>query len=118
MEVKIEEILKEIVEKLKVEYRPIKIILYGSYAHGNPKDDSDIDLFILKDTNERRVERFVQVKRVIYNPNRKIPISPLIYSPEELNERLRIEDDFIKEILNTGIILYEESISWRVARKR
>ena len=111
MEGKIEEILKEIVEKLKVEYRPIKIILYGSYARGNPKDDSDIDLLILKDTNERRVDRFVQVKRIIYNPDRKIPISPLIYSPAELNERLRMEDDFIKEILNTGIILYEESTS-------
>ena len=111
MEERIEEILKEIVEKLKVEYGPIKIILYGSYAHGNPRDDSDIDLLILKDTNERRVERFVQVKRIIYNPERKISISPLIYSPAELNERLRMEDDFIKEILNTGIILYEESTS-------
>ena len=111
MEGKIEEILKEIVEKLKEEYRPLKIILYGSYAHGNPKDDSDIDLLILKDTNERKVDRFVQVKRIIYNPDRRIPISPLIYSPAELNERLRMEDDFIKEILKTGIILYEESIS-------
>ncbi len=108
MEMKIEELLKEIVEKLKVEYKPIKIILYGSYAHGNPREDSDIDLLILKDTNEKRVERFVQVKSIIYNPKRKIPISPLIFSPAELNERLKMEDDFIKEILNTGIILYEE----------
>jgi len=111
MDGQIEKILKEIVEKLKVEYRSLKIILYGSYAHGNPKDDSDIDLLILKDTNERRVDRYVRVKRIIYNPDRKIPISPLVYSTAELNERLRIEDDFIKEILNTGIILYEESIS-------
>ncbi|MFW9987259.1 MAG: nucleotidyltransferase domain-containing protein [Candidatus Odinarchaeota archaeon] len=111
MEKKIEKLLKEIVEKLKVEYEPIKIILYGSYAHGNPNENSDIDLLILKDTNEKRVERFVQVKKIIYSPERKIPISPLIYSPTELNERLKIEDDFIKEILNTGIILYEESSS-------
>ncbi|KKM80784.1 hypothetical protein LCGC14_1336340 [marine sediment metagenome] len=111
MKRKLEKILNKIVEKLKREYKPLKIILYGSYAHGNFRDDSDIDLFILKNTDERRVDRFIEVKRIIYNPNRKIPVSPLIYSPAELNERVRLGDDFILEILNTGIILYEESAS-------
>ena len=104
-EVKI--IVSEIVEKLKREYKPLRIILFGSYAYGNPTEDSDIDLLILKNTDERRVDRFVQVKRIIYNPNCKIPVSPLVYSPEELEERLRIGDDFIKEIIQKGIILYE-----------
>ena len=111
MKRKLEKLLTKIVEKLKREYKPLKIILYGSYAHDNFRDGSDIDLFILKNTNERRVDRFIEVKRIIYNPNRKISISPLIYSPAELNERVRLGDDFILEILNTGIILYEESAS-------
>ncbi len=108
-EVKI--IVSEIVEKLKREYKPLKIILFGSYAYGNPTEDSDIDLLILKNTDERRVDRFVQVKRIIYNPNCKIPVSPLVYSPEELEERLRIGDDFIKEIIQKGTILYEGASS-------
>jgi predicted nucleotidyltransferase len=88
-EVKI--IVSEIVEKLKREYKPLKIILFGSYAYGNPTEDSDIDLLIL--------------------PNCKIPVSPLVYSPEELEERLRIGDDFIKEIIQKGTILYEGASS-------
>ncbi|MEK6808968.1 MAG: nucleotidyltransferase domain-containing protein [Nanoarchaeota archaeon] len=107
-------ILSEIVEKLKKEYKPLKIILFGSYAHGNPREDSDIDLLILKNTNKRRVDRFVEVKRIIYNPNCKIPISPLVYSSKELGERLRIGDDFIKEIIQKGIILYEKAGSKRM----
>lgn len=52
-------------------------ILFGSYDYGNPKEDSDIDLLILKNTDKRRVDRFVGVKRIIYNPNHKIPLSLL-----------------------------------------
>ncbi|WXG39285.1 MAG: nucleotidyltransferase domain-containing protein [Candidatus Freyarchaeum deiterrae] len=107
MEVEIKAILSEIVEKLKNEYKPLKIILFGSYAYGNPKEDSDIDLLILKKTNERRVDRVVHVKRIIYNPNREIPVSPLVYTPEELEERLRIGDDFVEEIIQKGVVLYE-----------
>jgi predicted nucleotidyltransferase len=109
MKEEVKAILSEAVEKLKKEYKPQRIILFGSYAYGNPTEDSDIDLLILKNTNKRRVDRFVQVKRIIYNPKCKIPISPLIYSPEELEERLRIGDGFIEEIILKGTILYEKT---------
>ena len=65
----------------------------------------------MKNTNERRVDRFVQVKRIIYNPNCKIPISPLVYNPMELKARIRMGDDFIKEIMQKGIFLYERASS-------
>ena len=107
MNEKIKSILNEIVEILKKEYKPIKIILFGSYAYGNPMEDSDIDLLIIKETKERRADRFVAVKRIIYDPNRKIPVSPLVYEPKELEERVRIGDDFILEILDKGIVIYE-----------
>jgi len=111
MEGDIKTLLSEIVERLKNEYKPIKIILFGSYAYGKPGEDSDIDLLILKNTSRRRVDRFIEVKKIIYNPNRKIPVSPLVYTPEELEERLRIGDDFVKEILQKGIVLYERASS-------
>jgi len=107
MKEEIKKILSEIVEKLKSEYKPLKIILFGSYAYGNPTEDSDRDLLILKNTDERRVDRFVWVKRIIYNPNCKIPVSPLVYTPDELEERLRIGDDFLREIIQKGVVLYE-----------
>ncbi|MEM2135245.1 MAG: nucleotidyltransferase domain-containing protein [Candidatus Jordarchaeaceae archaeon] len=107
MEGDIKKLLWEIVEKLKSEYKPLKIILFGSYAYGNPGEDSDIDLLILKDTGRRRVDRFVEVKRIIYDPNRRIPVSAFVYTPEELEERLRMGEDFVKEIVEKGIVLYE-----------
>nr|MDO8089984.1 hypothetical protein [Candidatus Sigynarchaeota archaeon] len=56
-----------------------------------------------------QVDRFVEVKRIIYNPNRGVPVSPLVYTPAELEERLRIGDDFTKEILQKGVVLYERT---------
>ena len=109
MEGEVKTVLSEIVERLKSEYKPQRIILFGSYAYGKPREGSDIDLLILKNTRKRKVDRFVEVKRIIYNPNRKIPVSPLVYTPKELEERLRIGDDFIKEIIQKGIVLYEKA---------
>lgn len=111
MKKEIKKILSEVVEKIKIEYKPLKIILFGSYAYGSPQDDSDIDLLILKRTTKKRVNRFVMVKRIIYNPNFKIPISPFVYTPGELEERIKIGDDFIKEIIQKGIVLYERTDS-------
>jgi predicted nucleotidyltransferase len=107
MNSEVKNILAEIVKKLKKDYKPLKIILFGSHAYGHPQEDSDLDLFILKNTKNRPVDRFVNVKRIIYNPKWKIPISPLVYTPKELKNRLKLGDDFISEITKKGIVLYE-----------
>ena len=110
----IEKVISEIIDKLKRQYKPLKIILFGSYAYGGPSKDSDIDLLILKNTTRRQADRFVEVKRMLYNPELKVAVSPLVYTPEELEERLKIGDDFVKEILRKGIVVYERAGSQRV----
>ncbi|MBI2304151.1 MAG: nucleotidyltransferase domain-containing protein [Chloroflexi bacterium] len=103
---KIRRLILEVVDLLKREYQPERIILYGSYAYGKPTEDSDIDLFIVKETDKRRVDRFVEVSRLLYDRERRISISPLVYTPKELEERLSIGDDFVEEVLTKGEVLY------------
>jgi predicted nucleotidyltransferase len=102
----VEKIIIEIVEKIKREYQPEKIILFGSYAYGTPDRDSDIDMLIVKDTRERLIDRMVAVSRIVSDPDMLIPFEPIVLTPEELNERLKIGDQFIKEILEKGETLY------------
>ncbi|NQT34904.1 nucleotidyltransferase domain-containing protein [bacterium] len=109
----IDKILDDIVEKLKRDYHPERIILYGSYAWGNPTRHSDIDLFIVKETALRWVDRFVKVKEIIFDPQRGIPVSPNVYTPSEIKERLGRGDAFLNEIVTKGRMLYE-----RDGRKR
>ena len=103
---KLRKLILKVVDQIKREYKPEKIILYGSYAYGQPTEHSDIDLFIVKETDKRRVDRFVEVKRLIYEPGRRISISPLVYTPGEVAERLSLGDDFVEEVLTKGEVLY------------
>ncbi len=104
---KVRKIISEIVEKLKEGYQPDKIILFGSYAYGEPTGDSDIDMLIIKDTDKRQIDRWMEVRKLTRDPERKIPFSPLIYTKEEIEQRLKIGDFFIEEILENGVVVYE-----------
>ncbi|MGB8657809.1 MAG: nucleotidyltransferase domain-containing protein [Candidatus Zixiibacteriota bacterium] len=105
---KITEIILEIVEKIKKGYKPDKIILFGSYAGGKPTIHSDIDIMIIKRTNKKRIHRCVDVRRIVYDPNRGIPFSPLVFTPGEIQRRVSLGDQFIREILQKGRVLYEK----------
>lgn len=102
----IKKIISEIVEKIKNEYLPEKIILYGSFAYGNPTDDSDIDLLIIKETEDRLIDRRLVVRKIVSNPKRYISFQPLVVTPAELNKRLQMGDQFFEEILAKGRVLY------------
>lgn len=99
-------LLSRIVEKIAKDYNPKKIILFGSYATGHPTEDSDIDLFIIKNTEKGPTDRWVEVKKLLWDIERDIPISPLVYTEEEVEERLKIKDFFVREILENGEVLY------------
>ena len=97
--------IAEITDKIVREYQPEKIILFGSYAWGKPNADSDLDLFIIKDTKEHPFKRMEEVDRIF--PRRKIALDFLIYTPEQVEKRKKMGDFFVLNILNKGKVLYE-----------
>ena len=99
-------IITESVNKISSEYKPKKIILFGSYAYGNPTEDSDIDLLIIKNTDKRPIDRWCEVKKTLRNISQTVSISPLIYTEKEIADRLAIKDFFVKDILEKGEVLY------------
>jgi uncharacterized protein len=100
------ELIRELVEKIVCGYFPQQIILFGSYAYGNPTPESDIDLLIIKNTDKRAIDRWMEVKRLIRDPNRAVPVSPLVYTEHEIEERRAIKDFFLEEIFEKGMVLY------------
>lgn len=99
-------VIDTIVGRLVEEYQPEKIILFGSYAYGEPDEDSDIDLLIIKDTDAALLDRHVAVRRIARGAHRRIPLGPLVLTPHEIEQRLGVGDQFIAEILNRGEALY------------
>ena len=100
------EMIQNIVQTIVTGYTPRKVILFGSYAYGEPGKDSDIDLLIVKDTDKRPIERWMEVKKLLRARNQTISVSPLVYTTQELEERLAIKDFFIQEVLEKGEVLY------------
>lgn len=98
--------IEEIVQKLVREYAPTKIILFGSHAYGEPDEDSDIDLLIIKETTQRLPERADAVRRVAQGMHPRIPFEPIVMTPAEVDERLEIGDQFVAEIIRRGEVLY------------
>lgn len=43
------EVATKYAEKVAKEFKPMEIILFGSYANGKPTDDSDIDIAVVFD---------------------------------------------------------------------
>ena len=102
-----EKIIGDITKRLVEKYSPLKIILFGSNVSGKASIESDIDLLIIKETKERFLDRWMKVRSILADPNRKIPVETIVITPIELENRLKIGDQFFNEIVNTGKVLYE-----------
>ena len=100
------EVIERMVEKLVTEYAPQRIILFGSYAYGKPDPDSDIDLLIVKETKEHFIDRWARVHRILTGTHQSLPLEPLVLTPQELEKRVAIGDQFIAEILEKGEVVY------------
>jgi predicted nucleotidyltransferase len=81
-----------------------RIVLYGSYARGDFHQDSDLDLLIVKDTNERFIDRIASVLAVT---GAKIPVEPIVYTPAELEQMRARGSGLISEVERDGKVLYE-----------
>ena len=85
--------------------KPEKIILFGSAASGNPREDSDLDLLIIKRTRKPYFERLKEVIGAIHIW-RSTDI--IVLTPEELEQDIRDNRFFLtKEILPKGKVIYD-----------
>jgi predicted nucleotidyltransferase len=92
------------------ELKPEKIILFGSYAYGNPTPDSDVDLLVVVETDGKNKEVYRAVSKILYP--RQFPVDILIKTPEEVEAGLKGGTDngfFIREILKKGKVLYDRN---------
>ncbi len=100
--------IKDITNKIVKEFHPEKIILFGSYAWGKPHKDSDIDLFVIKDTKLPRRKRQINIRKLFLDF--EMPADVLCYTNSEIRDRLKKNDFFVNKIINSGKVLYEEKI--------
>ena len=94
--------LQRFVARLKAELPVERVYLFGSFARGDIHEGSDIDLIIVGDFSERFHER---IYRVLLLDDQNLPIAPLCYRPEEIEQMQGEGNPFILEALATAKLL-------------
>ena len=97
--------IQQLVNDIAEGYKPEKIYLFGSYANGIPNKDSDIDLFIIKETNERWMDRRSTARASI--KDYIAPMDIIVYTPTELESAMQLFHNIGKIAVNTGKLVYE-----------
>ena len=97
--------IQKVVDKIAKKYKPEKIILFGSFAWGKPTNDSDVDLFIVKETKN---SRFLAMEIDDTASPRQFPMDVIVYTPKQVKNELNLEDPFISKVLQRGKVLFAE----------
>jgi predicted nucleotidyltransferase len=100
----VKQIIDQYVSEVKAALPIDKVYLYGSYANGTARWDSDVDLCFFSDSFTSQdimqvIGRLFEMKR---RYNKYICLQPNAFPLSELNN----DNPFVKEILRTGTEIY------------
>jgi predicted nucleotidyltransferase len=99
----LEPYLRRIVEKV----HPEKIILFGSYAYGEPDEHSDFDLLVIRHGISSSKESNIEIRRALRDVDAP-PASFTLLSrtPEEFEAKLKEGSFVYHDIAEKGVVLY------------
>lgn len=84
-------------------FQPEQIILFGSYAYGAPRPDSDVDLLVVMPYTRHPAYQAAEILSAVA-PD--FPVDVIVRAPDELAERVAQGDFFLREIVERGQVLY------------
>ena len=93
-----------VVDQIVERFHPDKIWLFGSFAHGTPTSDSDVDLLVAMDTPLRNVQQAVEIRKAVDFP---FPVDLLVRTPAQIAARVALGDGFFHDALSKGVVLHE-----------
>jgi uncharacterized protein len=100
--------IKALSQQIAEGFQPDLIILFGSYAYGQPTEDSDVDLLVVLPFEEMPVQKAIEIRRAIKSP---FPLDLMARTPAQIQQRLEMGDFFIQDIIQKGHILYEANFA-------
>jgi uncharacterized protein len=98
-----------IIAAITSSFKPSKILLFGSYANGQPTPDSDLDLLVVMNTDRPHNKRSTPI-RLLFKP---MPCSMdvLVFTPEEVAYWNGTVNHIVTAAFQTGMVVYDASAS-------
>ena len=97
-------VIRAVADQIAKEFKPRKIILFGSYARGKPRPESDLDLLVIMDTPLKEWEQSLKIRRSL---GVTFGMDLIVRTPKRVAQRLKMGDAFMTDVLKEGRVLYE-----------
>jgi predicted nucleotidyltransferase len=95
-------------KRIAQEFRPERIILFGSYAYGKPNEDSDVDILVIMPFRGSSIHKAAEI---LIRIEPKFPVDLLVRTQAQVRKRVAMDDWFMQEIVAQGRVLYEANHS-------
>ncbi len=100
--------LRPYLEILVEQFHPDQVILFGSYAYGEPTLDSDVDLLVVKEITRSPVSDATSIRRAVRHLRHTVanlPLDIMVRSPDDWHRRVQSGGFFHTEIARRGLVL-------------
>ena len=88
------------------EFHPEKIVLFGSYAYGEPHPDSDVDLLVVMPFEGSPFRQAAVILSHVVRTVGVLPMDLLVRTAEQVQERLHMGDSFMRDIIEHGKVMH------------
>jgi uncharacterized protein len=95
--------IRRYVRRVVERFHPEKVILFGSHAYGRPHENSDVDLLVVI-TARNMIDMAGRIRSAFDTP---FAMDLLVRTPGYLAKRLALGDQFMREVLEKGIVLHD-----------
>jgi len=98
-------LIRRFARQVVEQFQPDRIILFGSYAYGQPHADSDVDILVVMPARNQ-VDQAAKIHQAILPP---FPLDIIVRTPGNMKWRLEEGDSFLQEVVDKGKVLYEKT---------
>ena len=98
-------VIRDFACRVAERFHPERIILFGSYAYGQPHTDSDVDILVVMPARNE-IDQSVRIDLACESC---FPLDIIVRTPENMRWRLEEGDSFLREIVSRGKVLYEKA---------
>jgi predicted nucleotidyltransferase len=96
--------IEELCRRIAVDFNPLRILLFGSFAWGVPTSDSDVDLLVILQFEGKPLHKAVEILNRVAP---RFPVDLVARRPEDTVRRYSEGDPLIREAIDKGKVMYE-----------
>jgi predicted nucleotidyltransferase len=100
-----QEAIDDVVRQIAEKFHSQKIILFGSYARGDFRPESDVDLLVVMETELKETRQALLIEQSLDVD--LFGLDLIVRTPKILAERIAQGDWFLRDILRYGKVIYE-----------